>query len=64
MNNKVAFLLLLTIVTSAMADKYELDLNDPSQYAAVIDTPIKLTVGDILRVIVNENPTTGYRWAF
>ena len=64
--NRTFILLLCMFCTLGFgfAEVYEVDLNEPSQAAHVKNTPIQIKLGDLLRVIVNENPTTGYRWAF
>ena len=59
-----AILLIALLIAVAFAEKYELDLNEVSQYEAYKNTSIKLNIGDVLRLIVNENPTTGYKWKF
>ena len=58
------FSLLLLFCAFVSANIYELDLNDTSQYEVVRNKPVKIMKGDVLRLVVNENPTTGFLWLF
>eukprot|EP00347_Sterkiella_histriomuscorum_P003016 403365917 len=55
---------LLAISATAAKTVYELDLNNQQHSDLTIDKAIQLKVGDQLRIVVNENPTTGYVWIY
>ena len=43
-----------------LAADLDFDLNDAS--SLLFDGPVQLIVGDTLRVVVDENLSTGYQW--
>ena len=41
----------------------ELDLDDPAVYDSLAaGKPLNLKVGDFLRIVASENPSTGFTW--
>jgi Chagasin family peptidase inhibitor I42 len=55
------FLLLLALTSNATSmDYFEYDLDDPNSLC--YQGPLKLKIGDEVRFVVDENPTTGYTW--
>ena len=56
-----SLLLLLTLSSLSLAREVLVDLRD---YNILDGTIINLNVGDNLRVLLTENPTSGYNWYY
>lgn len=52
----------LALMTPTYARDFDFDLDDAN--SAVFDGPVKVHVGDTIRLVVDENPSTGYRWDY
>ena len=61
MNLKILALLSFTLAI-ASAKYYEVDLSDPTILEKLSHSAVKLQVGDKVRLVADENPTTGYVW--
>ena len=55
-------LLALFAPTGTLAANYDSDLDDSN--SPIFDGPLTLKVGDSVRLVVDENPTTGYTWEY
>ena len=64
MRNYLILTLLVLFASSSVhsANTIELDLDSAAGKAAIANGPIQMQVGQNLRVVVDENPTTGYVW--
>lgn len=59
---KAAALILLGLLSPALATDYDFDLNAPGTPA--LSGPIELVAGDTARFVINEQPSTGYIWHY
>ena len=57
----LAFLLAMNIALVHSTTHY-LDLDDALVAEKVRKNPVSMSVGEVLKIIVNENPVTGYQW--
>ena len=48
--------------TFAAPTHYDFDLDDSS--SPIFDGPLIVQVGDTVRLVIDENPTTGYSWEY
>ena len=56
----VCIITLLTATT--IAKTIAINLNSQSGKDSVANGPVSMELGDRLRIVVDENPTTGYKW--
>jgi hypothetical protein len=62
MRYTVQTLLIALILSIATTKLYDFDLDDAN--SKIFDAPILLEVGDQLRLVVDENLSTGYQWKY
>ena len=55
-------LLALLAPSGTFAKDYDFDLDDPN--SEIFQGPLVLQTGDTVRLVVDENPTTGYSWEY
>ena len=52
------------MISAVAASVYEIDLNDADHLALIQNNTLELYVGDSIRIVANENPSTGYIWIY
>lgn len=62
--NTTLILICATLVLAVSSKLVELDLNNAKHVEMIKGGPLKLEVGDEVRMVVSENPTTGYIWMY
>lgn len=62
MNKQITLILATLLIATTSATLYEFDLNNADHQVILSSGPLSLIVGDQVKLVVNENPTTGYKW--